>query len=142
MRAGRFHTTQSRQKWPPANCSFVEPSSRPKARESSHYPQDVSPPHSPAVAARSATGPCEQQRLNRAPQSAAEGNSSARVLLPAPKLSRAIILTVPWSVNGKSLLSTSGLVSAAHTHRTQQKFQSIRQVGPSRWKGRKETHKQ
>lgn len=74
--------------------------------------------------------------------SAAEGNSSPHFLFPVPKLSRAFILTVPWSVNGKSLLSTSRLVPAAHTHCTQQKFQSIRQVGPRRWKGRKETYKQ
>lgn len=74
--------------------------------------------------------------------SAAEGNSSLCFLFPVPKSSRAFILTVPWSVNGKSLLSTSRLVSAAHTHCTQQKFQSIRQVGPRRWKGRKETYKQ
>lgn len=74
--------------------------------------------------------------------SAAEGNSSPCFLFPVPKLSWAFMLTVPWSVNGKSLLSTSRLVSAAHTHCTQQKFQSIRQVGPRRWKGRKETYKQ
>lgn len=74
--------------------------------------------------------------------SAAEGNSSPHFLFPVPKLSWAFMLTVPWSVNGKSLLSTSRLVSAAHTHCTQQKFQSIRQVGPRRWRGRKETYKQ
>ncbi|KAH1167159.1 hypothetical protein KIL84_002642 [Mauremys mutica] len=64
------------------------------------------------------------------------------VLLLVPKLSWATILTVLCSVNGKSPLSSSRLVSAAHTHCTQQKFQSIRQMGPSRWKGRKETYEQ
>lgn len=142
MGAGRFHNTESRQKWPPANCSFKH-LSQPKGKNLSHLPTGVLPPYSIAEQHFLYILTYKQVRSSENKlYSAAEGNSSPHFLFPVPKLSRDFILTVPWSVNGKSLLSTSRLVSAAHTHCTQQKFQSIRQVGPRRWKGRKETYKQ
>lgn len=139
MGAGRFHNTVTSKM---ASCKLFPHRALKPSKERNPSITRGRLTAARQLAARCAIQPCKQQHINGVLQGAAGGNSSACSLLPAPKLSRAISLTVPHSVNGKSLLSTRRLLSAAHTHRAQQKFQSIRRVGPSRWKGRKETHKQ